>query len=331
MKSLVNRIVGVALMLGIGLVGSVMRADEDAEPANQLELRRIRVLDRVSANYWIGVHAVPVDEALKSQLNIDARLIIRSVMPDSPGADAGLQQFDILLKFGDRDIKNIEELLKSVAASEGKAVKVVVLRGGKESTLDIQPTERPASIAPNLPGGAGWKPLEAWFGGPAGSRLRIVGPGVFEGLNALPGNLSIDVSRENDDPANITVKRDNETWKITENEIDELPEELREYVRRRLASPRVALEWSPQLRLRGTDDGAIRVFPHTQIPEGVDGSLREQLGRAFQQLEQLQQRMSEDDPFKALQEEMKSLRREFEKLRKRDQPSDPPASDTSDA
>jgi hypothetical protein len=331
MKKILKRAAAAALIVGLVASGSIVRADDDAARDESPRRQRIRIADRVAAKHWLGVHAIPIDDTLKSQLNLEDRLIVRSVMPDSPAAKGGLKQHDILLKFGDHDLKNLEGLFKAVAANGEKVAKVVVLRGGKEVTLEIQPTERPGGVEDALiEFDSVWKPLEAWLGGPAGGRLRIVGPGVVEDLPALPGNLSITVTKHNDDPAKITVKRDNDTWEITENDIDTLPEELREHVRRHVNGHHAAAPGSRQFKFYGLDDGEIRITPHALLPEGTEDVLRDQLERAIKQLEQLQQRWNESEPLKALQEEMKSLRQEVERLRDRDKPADPAPTDSRD-
>jgi len=311
------------------LFGSIVHADDEETRDEQPRRQRIRIVERIAAKHWIGVHAVPIDDALKSQLNLEDRLIVRAVMVDGPAAKGGLKQHDILLKLGDREIRNLEDLLKAVAANEDKAVKVVVLRAGKELTVDIQPTEWPADVEANLPEDLSvWKSLEGWLGGPTGGRLRIVGPGVLEELPVLPGNLSITVTKQNDEPARITVKRDGDAWEITENEIDDLPEEIREHVRRHLdGQPGITRLHRPW---KLDEDGTIRVDPRSLLPEGADAAIREQMERALKQLEQIQRRFSEGDPFKAVQDELKSLRREVEKLREGAQPKVPPAADARD-
>jgi hypothetical protein len=337
------------LIVGLGVLGTFAHAEDEATRDEQPRRQRNKIVERVSAKYWIGVQTIPIDDALKSQLKLEDRLIVRSVMPNSPAATGGIQQHDILLKIGDRDVRNLDDLLKAVSGQKEKAVKAVVLRGGKELTLDIQPTERPAEFEANLLReknlnlrekslnrladelDLAWKPLESWLGGPAGARLRMVGPGVIEELQELPGNLSITIIKHNDEPAKITVKRDDDTWEITGDEIDKLPEDLREHVRRRIHHQHGTMfPRALHLKFPGVEDGAIHVGSDALLPEAIDGVLREQWERAVQQIDQLQRRLSEDDPFKALQEEMKSLRREVEKLREREQPADPAGSDARD-
>jgi membrane-associated protease RseP (regulator of RpoE activity) len=314
------------------LLGAVVRADDDAARDEQPRRIRARIVDRVAAKHWIGVHAEPIDDAIKAQLNLEDRLIVRAVMPDSPAAKGGLKPHDILLKFGDREIRNLDELLKAVSDNDGKAIKLVVLRAGKESTLDIQPTERPADVREtNSPDRLPVvRALEDWLREPREERLPFVGPGLRYELNALPGNLSITVTKHNDEPAKISVKWDDDSWEITESEIGKLPEELREHVQRHLDGQHGLRRTSQILSL--DEDGAIRVHqPRVTANDGADEAIRERMEIGLERLEQIQRRLSDDDPFKALQEEMKLLREAVEKLQQQSQPEDPPATEARDA
>lgn len=335
MKRILNRSIAAPLIIGFCIAGSFAFGDDDTTRDEPPGRRRVRVVDRVSARFWIGVHAVPIDNALKSQLGLEDRLIVRSVMPNSPAGKAGLVEHDILLKFGEHELADLKDLLKAVAANEGEGTKVVVLRAGKETTLDIQPTERPETIEAD-PAPDAWKPLvEAWLGGPTGGRFRIVGPGVFEELPPLPGNLSINITKQNDEPAKIVVKRNDDSWEITENDLDTLPEDIREHVRRQLDHQLGRAAHT--LRLEGVEDGEIRISPGVMLPEGINRKIREQLERSTQELEVLQERleilrekMNTEDPFKAFQEQMEEFRRELDELRKRGQTTDTPTADTRD-
>ena len=53
--------------------------------------------------HWIGMLGGPATPELRAQLDIPEGqgLLVRQVVPDSPAAKAGLQDFDILLKAND--------------------------------------------------------------------------------------------------------------------------------------------------------------------------------------------------------------------------------------
>ena len=58
---------------------------------------------------------------------------------------------------------------------------------------------------------------------------------------ALPENFSLNVEKTDDGPANIKVKRGNEEWTVTEDTLDELPDDLRPLVENMLSGSRTQL------------------------------------------------------------------------------------------
>jgi serine protease Do len=64
--------------------------------------------------------------------------LVADVISDSPAAQGGLQQGDIITKFDGSDIQDIHELPRVVAKTEaGKQVEVQILRQGKAKTLSV--------------------------------------------------------------------------------------------------------------------------------------------------------------------------------------------------
>lgn len=64
--------------------------------------------------------------------------LVADVIPDSPAAQGGLQQGDIITIFDSSKIKEMHELPRVVAKTEvGKHVEVQILRQGKAKTLSI--------------------------------------------------------------------------------------------------------------------------------------------------------------------------------------------------
>jgi len=81
-------------------------------------------------------------------------VVVDDVFPDSPAAQAQLQQGDIILKFNGREVKNIRTLRSMVSQTElNKTVAIDVLRDGKPLTVTTQIKEQPvdyqsAGVAP---------------------------------------------------------------------------------------------------------------------------------------------------------------------------------------
>ena len=87
----------------------------------------------------------------------DSGVPVVAVMPNSPAAEAKIQQGDIIQKFNGREVRNIAELHRLVSQVElDKQVDVQVARNGKPVTLSAKIKEEPTNygLARALPRGA---------------------------------------------------------------------------------------------------------------------------------------------------------------------------------
>ncbi|HEY6563050.1 MAG TPA: PDZ domain-containing protein, partial [Pirellulaceae bacterium] len=195
---------------------------EEAEPARK---------DR-----WIGVVCVPVDDALRSHLDIPegAGLAVQMVVPDSPADEAGLEEHDILLEVNGDALGEQGMLMEAIRRAKDKSIELTWLHKGDEVTKDVMPAERPAEMAwapePPAEGSPQRGPvdenlLKAWVeqlerqGGQGQPfRMRFFGPGLEMGKPRKPfkGSLSVEINKENDAPARIKVRRGDESWEVTD-------------------------------------------------------------------------------------------------------------------
>ena len=264
-------------------------------------VRAIALTDEVDASdqnkdeeeYWLGVQIAALPELAKQQLGVDHGLAVEDVAADSPAAKAEIKRFDILVKADDTPLKDAGDLVKSVEASQGKEMTLTVVRQGKDRTVRVIATKRPAAkyeslrvrrpefaeeikrledALARLKAKAGDKGVDLLFARPA-----IVAPRAdmnrafsyhFEGGKPadFPSDLTVQVNKRGKEPAQIHVKRGDKEWNITEKEIDQLPEELRPHVLHYLgkgpAFPRGPIGWG--------EKGAIRVTPQGK----VEGEIR---------------------------------------------------------
>ena len=98
-----------------------------------------------TVTYWIGVPISPVDATLRSHLPAlpaNSGLIVDDVVADSPAAKGGIQKTDILLKCNETLLTTNEVLVEQIQKSEGKELKVELLRSGKAMTLTVIPQKR---------------------------------------------------------------------------------------------------------------------------------------------------------------------------------------------
>ena len=97
--------------------------------------------------YWIGLMGGPVSDELRAHLELpaDQGILVREVVPDSPAAKAGVQQYDILLRAGEDELMGMKDLVAHVAKAgedEG-AVKLDLIRRGRQETTEVTPEKRP--------------------------------------------------------------------------------------------------------------------------------------------------------------------------------------------
>ncbi len=90
---------------------------------------------------WLGIASDELAEETRAQLPVAAGtgLIVRSVVPGSPAAQAGLEKNDVLFKFDDQILTNPAQLRTLVGTKkEGETVRLTYFRKGQEANLEIK-------------------------------------------------------------------------------------------------------------------------------------------------------------------------------------------------
>lgn len=90
---------------------------------------------------WLGVSIQKISEDLAESFGLDrARgALIADVVEGSPADEAGIRQGDIVLRFNDRDVDEMNDLPRIVASTPvGKTVGVVLFRNGKEIEVEVK-------------------------------------------------------------------------------------------------------------------------------------------------------------------------------------------------
>jgi hypothetical protein len=167
--------------------------------------------------------------------------------------------------------------------------------------------------SPDAEGHSGWagpnvdtNALRAWverlqrdpnarqqFRGQPPFEFHLFGPGIEldEGEEALKGRLSIEINKQDDAPASIVVKHNDQTWEVTEETLDQLPMELQKPVKRFLGKdvgfgvfqvPRVphmpAVPGIPEMTV-----------PEMRLPSSIQQQFDEMNNRMEEMLKELQQ------------------------------------------
>jgi len=121
---------------------------------------------------YMGVLTREVPVEIRSQFGLPDGfgLMVDEVMPDSPAQAAGIKAHDILVKFADQQLVNMEQLMTLVRSKKkGEAVPFTIITGGKETQVSVTLAERmmPANEMrqPNR-GFPGMPPhMQQYFGG----------------------------------------------------------------------------------------------------------------------------------------------------------------------
>lgn len=100
------------------------------------------------SRYMIGVMCEPASDVLRSHLHLgDKGLVVTSLSKDMPAAEAGLQEGDILLGVGDKEISTLDALVEVVGASEGSALTFSVVQKGEQKEIEVTPKMSSSKLA----------------------------------------------------------------------------------------------------------------------------------------------------------------------------------------
>jgi serine protease Do len=97
---------------------------------------------------WLGVSASTVTPLLAASenLSVDRGALIANVLSDSPADTAGLRRGDIIIRFGDKEISDVADLVQAIRSSKiDEQVEIVFVRGEDTKTTSAQLVERPTS------------------------------------------------------------------------------------------------------------------------------------------------------------------------------------------
>jgi serine protease Do len=98
------------------------------------------------ARGYLGVGLQPLDENIAESLGLpkDRGELVRSIQPNEPGARAGMQQGDVIVRVNGREVNPDQTVSYLIANSPvGTKVPVEIIRNGKRQTLSVTVGQRP--------------------------------------------------------------------------------------------------------------------------------------------------------------------------------------------
>ncbi len=329
----------VALLCVATVMNGVLRADDEED--KRIEFTTELDAEAAQSRHWIGVLATPVAPALKVHLDIDAGLIVRHVVEESPADKAGIKEHDILLRFGTSELETLKDLIEAVSQQPDEEITVSVIRRGKAEELTITAEKRPTAFPGKVEielhedGDQDFKTVvRQWFDKESPWRVLTMGPGiladdeeVLEVDTAMPQNLKISIEKAGGDPAKITVQRDGKQWKTTEEELDELPDDVRPHVERMLGRKwnlgpgnRLRFNVSPP-RWQGAGDHEYRLDFRVPDQQKIRKAIRERALKIAPQVEEVIEELKENreeigkSVWDTVRRELEEVRREIRELR----------------
>jgi len=87
------------------------------------------------------VETEPLEEALRSQLRLEPGLgiLVIEVYSGSPAAKGGLKKFDVLLRFGDQELRGYNALVEAISkASKEEEQRIEYIRGGERAETRVK-------------------------------------------------------------------------------------------------------------------------------------------------------------------------------------------------
>jgi len=270
----------IALAVSTRLCPASPAADTDPSPAQPADATQPADASQSTASpsptapckYWIGVHGHDVPAALRAHLKLPAGgVIVERVLPGGPAARAGLKPHDIVVAADGKPIAGADRLCEVIRRSGGEPFTLTIVRSGEQTSVVVDPDPRPPrrastdaplprSLDPDMACVLEWLqkvhpprrpgPTEI----PRRMRLHFIHPGLIlppgaDVAPALPPNMRISVSKRGDRPAEIVVQRGDERWQVTEDRLDDLPDDVRPHVDRMLGRLPLAAPGRPLLKV----------------------------------------------------------------------------------
>jgi serine protease Do len=109
-------------------------------------LPQLRARGRVSRGYMgVGLRDVDADLERSLKLPVDHGALVQDITNGSPADRAGVRPYDVITSLDDRAIANDDQLIREIAArAPGSAARLHLLRDGRDHTVVVKLSERPA-------------------------------------------------------------------------------------------------------------------------------------------------------------------------------------------
>ena len=95
---------------------------------------------------FLGIEGTDVSAEIGARVGVAEGAYVERVLPDTPAAQAGLQEGDVITSLGGEPVASMQDLIMVILNHEvGDVVDVTYSRQGQETTVEVRLAERPVS------------------------------------------------------------------------------------------------------------------------------------------------------------------------------------------
>ncbi len=95
---------------------------------------------------FLGIEGTDVSAEIAERVGVPEGAYVERVLPDTPAAQAGLREGDVITGLGGEPIASMQDLIAVILNHEvGDVVDVTYIRQGEEATVEVKLAERPVS------------------------------------------------------------------------------------------------------------------------------------------------------------------------------------------
>jgi len=144
MNHYLNRRAAWVLAAALAVTGAVDASAKEKSKASKATPDK--ATQEKSESGYLGVYMQDLTEDVRKGLDIDAKqgVLVSGISDDSPADKAGIEEGDVIVSFGGKDVESPDDLREVVSDFEpGAEAKVELIRDGKEKTVVVTVGERP--------------------------------------------------------------------------------------------------------------------------------------------------------------------------------------------
>jgi hypothetical protein len=151
----------LAILLATGLANAKGSAEDGKKEVKERKIIIEKDVKGGPQKAFLGVVPRPLDHVLRAALDYEeAGVLLAEVTPDGPAAKAGVRVGEILVKFNNRPVHDVDRLFALMKeVKTGETVELVLQHKDKQRTLQVVLAARPSPELSWLDAGGGLQEL----------------------------------------------------------------------------------------------------------------------------------------------------------------------------